>query len=249
MSNDTLNAMLDAAVDQATRDDAVQEQTQAYRMEDAVEQLPAEVPVFAPQHTPAVFVAQAPKQSLFDEDEPSEGLSVEMWLKPTPGGVVVDKTPIEELLVSLRLDDTGIAKHRCITYGPDKESKRSKTYGRGPNATVDVGDGKGRNWLEFCAATQVMFKDCKGDYPSADLSFKTVNDITHKLGNIPAGTYVGHSASKTSWKAVDLFLRKCRDAGLLGQEVYVKLSGKENSYNNNNWNTLTMELVGPVDVG
>jgi hypothetical protein len=247
-ANLDVNSVLDQAVAEAQAEHDNQP-TGGYSMADAVDQVPAVAPVYLPQNTPnvATFVA-APKQSLFDEDEPSEGLVVEMWLKPTPGGVVVEKTPIEELLVTIRLDDTGIAKHRCITYGPDKESKRSKTYGRGPNAVVDVGDGKGRNWLEFCASIQTLYSDCKGDYPSADLSFKTVNDIQHKLGNIPTGTYVGHSASKTSWRAVDLFLRKCKDAGLLGQEVYVKLSGKENSYNGNNWNTLTMELVGPVDV-
>lgn len=248
MNTVNVNDVLDQAVAEATAADAALAE-QSYTMDNCVEMLPAVAPMFLPQNAVPATYQPAAKQSLFDDDEPSEGLSVEMWLKPTPGGVVVDKTPVEELLVILRLDDTGVAKHRCISYGPDKEAKRAKTYGKGPTAVVDIGEGKGRNWLEFCQETQKLWPDCKGDFPSADLTFKTAKDITHKLGNIPEGTYVGHSASKTSWKAVDIFIRKCKDAGLIGQDVFVKLSGKGNSYNGNDWNTLTMELVGPVDVG
>lgn len=241
-----LDSVLDAAVANAHQADATAPAV-SYSMNDAVEALPAQAPVFLPQVQPAAATyTPAPTLSAFEDDD-EDGLSVEKWLKPTPGGVVVDKTPMEELLVVLSLTESGVKKFRAITYGPEKESKRAKTYGKGPLAVVDQGDGKGRNWLEFCQHVQSLWPDCKGDFPSADLTFRTVNDITHKLGNIPAGTYVGHTASKTSWKAVDILIKKAKNAKLVGQDVLVKVSGQQNSYNGVEWNTITLELVGPAD--
>ena len=102
-----LDSVLDAAVANAHEADA-NSPAVSYSMNDAVEALPAQAPVFLPQTQPAAATyTPAPTLSAFDDDD-EVGLSVEKWLKPTPGGVVVDKTPMEELLVMHNLVLNGI---------------------------------------------------------------------------------------------------------------------------------------------
>lgn len=154
--------------------------------------------------------------------------NVEDWLKVNEYGLTVgtDKTILSEIKATvLMVQDEGFYLKHSIKYG-----NPAQYFSSYDGVTCD------RGGLFSEAVAKARRVDPKANpYPAADIIFVLREDVKLKEKTLPAGTKLGHTTSTSNWQDFGEFVREVTNAGLIGQEVNVKLTseavtGKKNGY-------------------
>jgi len=154
--------------------------------------------------------------------------NVEDWLKVNEYGLTIgtDKTILSEIKATvLMVQDEGFYLKHSIKYG-----NPAQYFSSYDGVTCD------RGGLFSEAVAKARRVDPKANpYPAADIIFVLREDVKLKDKTLPAGTKLGHTTSTSNWQDFGEFVREVTNAGLIGQEVNVKLTseavtGKKNGY-------------------
>ena len=163
--------------------------------------------------------------------------NVEDWLKVNEYGLTVgtDKTILSEIKASVLLvQDEGFYLKHSIKYG-----NPAQYFSSYDGVTCD------RGGLFSEAVAKARRVDPKANpYPAADIIFVLREEVKLKDKTLPAGTKLGHTTSTSNWQDFGEFIREATQAGLIGQEVNIKLTseavtGKKNGYT---WGILKFAL-------
>jgi hypothetical protein len=157
-------------------------------------------------------------------DMSAGSLDVNHWLKVDKIGMYIggDRTPIDELSVSLHLDEVQF----CFSVRYGNPAQYEKTYDH-------ITDVKGRPWAQVLRHAQSI--DGKAsEFRSADVPFVLREDVKNKKGEViaQAGDVLGHSVSVTGWKFFQRWLKQMAREGIDVQNDAVNMTIVQNYQKN-----------------
>lgn len=208
-------------------------QTAAGELVDDAETLPAPV---TQRSTQVAAPIVRPSMSTMGNTD-GIAAAVQTWLKVQAEGLKIgnEKGLIDEIKVRIKMvEDDGFFVKQSIKWGQ-------------PVNYVSTYDGitseKGGSWHDEVARINAIEPGAKV-FPSADIIMELAAPVKLKEKTIAAGVKIGHTTSLSNWRNWNEFYREVADAGLLGQEVEVKVSAEEvNGNNGYTWGVLAFELV------
>ena len=186
-----------------------------------------------------------PGKALSMETIGGGSLSVDAWVKVNEDGLKIgDSALISSLVVSMEMTD-----------GRGFMVKKSIKAGKTPVQYFSTYDGvtavSGGSW-ETAVARALAIDPTAREYRCVDLPFRLEEvavDIKGKEVAKP-GTMLGYSTSTTNWANWEKFYKEVVAAGLMGQEVMVKLTAQERTNKSmQKWGVIVFELLGEVAEG
>lgn len=163
--------------------------------------------------------------------------SVDEWLKVNEHGLRIGdkKGLVDSIEVKISMiEDDGFFVKQSIKWG------NPVTYASTYDGRVSDKGGPWSNQIQFVQSVDPR----ANPFPSADIKMELVKAVKLKDATIPAGTIIGHTLSMSNWSNWSEFYREVNKAGLVGQEVTVKLNAEEvNGKNGFTWGVITFELA------
>jgi hypothetical protein len=211
-------------------------------------QAPATIPT---QEIAAVGPASTPV-ALSMESMSQGSMSVDNWFKVKEDGLKIGD--MAGLLESVEaVIDMTAGRGFILKYGVKNGNPAQYAY------TVDLANANGGGtWAAAQARIQALNPSTPAaPYRCVDLPFRLTQDVTKVTGAgkaavttviAKAGDMIGYTTSTTNWKNWETFYKDVDKAGLMGQEVRVKLTAQARTNKaGNNWGVLAIELLGAFE--
>lgn len=211
----------------------------------------ASTAVALPQANTSVATAQGPAATpvaLSMETMAAGSMSVDAWFKVKEDGLKIGDMAglLEEVTAVL---DMTPGQGFILKYGIKNGNPAQYAY-----TTDMVNANTGGSW----AAAQAKINALNPSQPAApyrcvDLPFKLVEDVVVGKGDkaktvAKAGDVIGYTTSTTNWKNWEVFYKDVTKAGLMDQEVLVKLTAEPKvNKAGNTWGVIKIELIGPYE--
>lgn len=162
------------------------------------------------------------------------GMQVKAYMKVDKAGFYIGadtSTPIDSIQVEFEMDS--IQPYFGVRYG--NPAKYLKSFDRMTESRTK------RSWADTINEAMRLDEKCKGDYPSADIPFRVLNDVKSKKGDvlIAAGELLGLSLSITNFKDFAAFIKPYTDLqekGIIGNALLRgTLTAAQRTGNGNVW--------------
>lgn len=204
----------------------------------------------------AADMVQASGGAVIEGSVNSSG-QVTTFTKPSMATVAASTGVIPRSVPYVKVNEDGIKIGKDKTYLEGFEAKISMVEDKGfqvkhtvrfgnPAQYLSTYDGsvcdKGGSWGD--AIQKAKMADPKADpYPSVDVVIELTKPVKLKDETLAIGQKIGFNSSKTNFSEWSDFYQACAEAGVLGQEVDVKIGFREIDHGGNTWGVLTFELL------
>lgn len=208
----------------------------------------APAPPLPPAYTGTVAlapVAAAPAAVALSMESMSQGsMSVDKWIKVKEDGLKIgDMAGLLESIDAVINMTAGMGF--ILKYGVKNGNPAQYAY------STDLANAAGGGtWPAALQRIQALNPSTPASpYRCVDLPFKLTADVKVKdVVVAKAGDTLGYTTSTTNWKNWEEFYKDVDKAGLLGQDVAVKLTAQpRNNKAGNAWGVLKLELIGAVE--
>lgn len=201
---------------------------------------------------PVAAVQAGSVLSLDDLDALDSSFVPDFWIMPSDKGAVLvgERSISDPIIVTLQAYRAGstIRLHHAMKYGSDEDPKTIRSY---DGVMCNTGEYAGQPWQSAVMMAKQVSPD-KAPYAAASIMFQAAHPIKAKgaQAEISAGTNLGHITSKTTFtnsaKAlISKILQLLKNGEISeGDNVYVEISSKDQSFNNKSWSILTMKYLG-----
>jgi hypothetical protein len=159
-----------------------------------------------------------------------------LYLKPTEHGMKVGKNKdmLQDFEASVLLvEDKGFQLKYTVRYGNPAQYLSSYD---------GVTCNKGGSWA--AAMQKANMAGPNDPYTAAEIKLVLTKELKLKEETLPVGTIIGYDTSAPSrfsdWSD---FFETAQTAGVVGEEVKVKVIAREINHNGNNWGTIAFELA------